>query len=436
MRPILNIAQNDLRIFFQDTANWIINLVIIPVVLALVVGLASGVTGGGTPQAASLIVDVIDQDGSAASTNFLELIRANNPAIVLCPMDAITSGGEATAEDQPSCGISNADQQTLFDEALATRRLRDQTSLALIIIPSGLQSALSEGAGASLIYRSNEDVSAPSYILQAVRAAAVELGGAAVAERVALDIADQSGLSALQNPEAREAFGESVRAQAAGLWESPPVTINVVTQSHDADESAASSTGFSQSVPGMGSMYVMFAILPAAALLIQERKNWTLQRLVTMPISRGQVLGGKLLARVVLGMIQYAIIFTFGFFLGVRYGSDPLALILLMLTFTVCITALALMLTTFLHNVAQAQGIALFLSLTLAPLGGAWWTLDIVPDWMRTAGHISPVAWVMDGFHQLIFFGGSLVDVLPMLGVLLVMAVIFFIVGVARFRFE
>ena len=57
------------------------------------------------------------------------------------------------------------------------------------------------------------------------------------------------------------------------------------------------------------------------------------------------------------------------------------------------------------HNVANA--LAVLLSLTLAPLGGAWWPLEIVPAWMQAIGHVSPVAWAMDAYRSLTFYGGS-----------------------------
>jgi ABC-2 type transport system permease protein len=183
-------------------------------------------------------------------------------------------------------------------------------------------------------------------------------------------------------------------------------------------------------------MYAMFAVLPLMTSLIDDKRRRTLQRMVMLPVSRTKILGGKLLARFALGMVQYMIVFGVGFLLGVRYGSDPFALLLIMMSFVLCITALALAFSTLLTTSAQASGISLFLTLTLAPLGGAWWPLDIVPGWMQTIGRISPVSWAMDGYQQLIFFGGSLFDVLPMIGVLLAMGAAFFAFGVLRFRFD
>ena len=76
------------------------------------------------------------------------------------------------------------------------------------------------------------------------------------------------------------------------------------------------------------------------------------------------------------------------------------------------------------------------MGLTLAPLGGAWWPLEIVPDFMQKVGYISPIAWTMDGFTELLYNNGTLVDILPMTGVLIGMAALFTTFEVWRFRYE
>jgi ABC-2 type transport system permease protein len=106
------------------------------------------------------------------------------------------------------------------------------------------------------------------------------------------------------------------------------------------------------------------------------------------------------------------------------------------LVYTLAVTAMALALSTVVRTQVQSAGVALLISLTLAPLGGAWWPLSIVPAWMQTLGKISPIAWSQEAFNQMIFNGAHLIDILPYVGVLLVFAVVFFAFGVSRFKYE
>jgi ABC-2 type transport system permease protein len=107
-----------------------------------------------------------------------------------------------------------------------------------------------------------------------------------------------------------------------------------------------------------------------------------------------------------------------------------------MLVFTLAATALGLALATLVRTSEQAGNIALLMAMILAPIGGAWWPMEIVPDVMKTVGHISPTAWAMDAFQEMMFYDGGVIDILPMVGVLLAMAVVFFAFGVWNFEYE
>ena len=141
-----------------------------------------------------------------------------------------------------------------------------------------------------------------------------------------------------------------------------------------------------------------------------------------------------MLARFLLGMIQYALVFTAGWLLGVRYSS-VLGLLLLMVAFTLCATALTFVLANIVQNEQQAASLSLFLGLTLAPLGGAWWPLEIVPTWMQTLAYASPVGWVMRGFSAIMLYGQGIGAALVPSAVLIGAAGVLFWVAVRRFRF-
>ncbi|MFQ5931786.1 MAG: ABC transporter permease [Nitrospiraceae bacterium] len=122
--------------------------------------------------------------------------------------------------------------------------------------------------------------------------------------------------------------------------------------------------------------------------------------------------------------------------MGQSFGRDPLALVLLMVAFALCMTALSFALGSFVKNETQAAGLTNLLGISLAALGGAWWSLAVVPELMRTVGHISPVAWAMDGYTSLIFENGDLGTVYPSILVLVAATAAFFVFGVRRFRYE
>jgi ABC-type multidrug transport system permease subunit len=55
---------------------------------------------------------------------------------------------------------------------------------------------------------------------------------------------------------------------------------------------------------------------------------------------------------------------------------------------------------------------------------------------MQIAGHVSPVAWAMDGFTALTYEGAHLADVWGPLVVLLGLALAAFLIAIPRFRYQ
>ena len=412
MRTILDIAINDLRIFFSNLSN-LIWLVGIPVGMTIVLGVAIPSDDG-----PSLVpVDLINHDQGPASVLFIQSLRHANPNLLLCPMDNTT--------DDP-CHMNEAET---LDAAQSLVRLEGTDTLALIEIPDDFSARVSELEPVAIRFVAVEDLTAPQFIQQAVDSALTQTNGALAASLIGSRLAAQIDADAIDD----SALAESLRDRAAEIWAKDLIAVKYqLTQS----SSSGSVGGFGQSIPGIGSMFVLFAVLGGMALMIEDKRQWTMQRLASMPVTRSQLLGGKILGRFTLGMLQYLIIFAIGVVVGQSYGRDPLALILIMLSFALCVTALSFALGSFVKDETQAAGLTNLLGISLAALGGAWWSLEVVPELMRTVGHISPVAWAMDGYTSLIFENGDLGTVYPSILILLGAAAVFFVFGVRRFRYD
>lgn len=420
MNKVIYVALNDLAISFREKGIWL-NLIVIPILLILLIGFVNGQTVGGT-DGPRILMDVVNQDvgedgePSALADGFMTIIRETSERVVLCPMDN-------DADD--ICALDGA---TILSEAAQTERLEAGTVRGTLIIPAGFEAAVLSGEAVDVVYRSDVDPLQPDFLVQNVQIAVQRVGAASIAARVGSD-----AFESLSDGDA-EAFSAAVYAQAEAQWAALGETI--AFRVNEEDESTSDNIGFRQSVPGMGSMYVMFTVLAGAVLLLQERKQWTLQRMITMPISRAQILGGKMGARFVMGMIQYAVAFIFGAILGVNFIDQLFPLLLLMVSFVLCITAITFLLGTFIETERQASGFITFFVLVTAPLGGAWWPLEIVPPFMQTLALLTPIGWAMRGFGELLFYGGGLTDILLPVAVLLAMAAAIFALAITRFKYE
>lgn len=417
MDKILTVAINDLRINFRDSST-LIFLVLVPAFMVIAVAFANGAFASTVREIPEVLVDVVDNDQSDISGQLISTIRSLDEQLVLCPMD------------------NDADDLCqLEDAASSVERIDDGIVRAQLEIPAGFGEALLNDQPMRVIYRSAADMSQVSAVYSTVQTAAARVSGAIVARRLGAAVADA---------EDDAEFSQSVYNRASEIWQTNPVSVAFAYAPTDAmsAETIRMQPGFRQSVPGMGSMYVMFTVLAGVGILLSERKNWTLQRLMTMPVTGGQVIAGKMLARFLMGMLQFFVAFAIGLFfaqtLGFNFGSSPLALLLVMMAFTFCICALALLLATFVQNESQAGSLTTLVALTFAPIGGAWWSLEFefIPEFMRTISYLSPIRYAMDGFGKVIYNNGGILDVLPQVGVLTAIGVVLFMIAARRFKYD
>lgn len=391
MQKILAIATTDLRIFLSSRAN-LVGLLLIPSVLTIVLGFF------GSPGLAVVDIAFIDDDQSDQS------------ALLIAEIEAI--------HEQFSV--------RLLENGLEAGRqgVVDGNYDALIVIPQGFGAASENFESVTLGFYSNEALTEAAAIQPVIEAVLGRMNGSIVAARVGNSVADALGV---------DVDTQDIYDTANAILGQNPVVVDYSVSAVDDD---GGQSGFMQSVPGMGAMFVMFTILGGMAALIRERQQWTLQRLVVMPVSRAEILGGKILAYFTIGMMQLTVVFAIGYGFGMDYGSNWIGIILLGVAFSLAATSLTFALATFLRTEGQAGQLTTLLGLSLAALGGAWWPLDVVPDFMKIIGHLSPIAWVMDGFQDIIWYQRGLIDVLPEIGVLLGIAAVLFVIGIMNFKYE
>jgi ABC-2 type transport system permease protein len=85
-------------------------------------------------------------------------------------------------------------------------------------------------------------------------------------------------------------------------------------------------------------------------------------------------------------------------------------------------------------NDQQAGSVGVFLGLGLAALGGCMVPLEIFPDTMVKIAHLTPHAWALDGFSELIRRGGNLASVVSELAVLAGFAAVLLALGTWQLR--
>ena len=188
-------------------------------------------------------------------------------------------------------------------------------------------------------------------------------------------------------------------------------------------------------IPGYLVMFVFFSAALGAEMIVRERQNHTLERLLASSVTRPAILGGAFASTAAKGLIQIAIFWAVGILaFNIDLGYSPWAVILLSVLMVIMSAAFAIMLASLVKTQRSAGSLAVLVALVLAPLGGCWWPLFVTPEWMQFIAMFTPHGWATTGFNKLMVFGADGGDVIAEMLVLLGFAVAFGIIGVWRFR--
>ncbi|HYQ87395.1 MAG TPA: ABC transporter permease [Bacteroidota bacterium] len=190
-----------------------------------------------------------------------------------------------------------------------------------------------------------------------------------------------------------------------------------------------------RSVGGWAMMFLMFTLTASSVSLFEEKLSGVVLRILASPISRVQILWSKYLFNMSLGFIQLAVLFVFGSILfKIDILSNLVALTLLLVGASMACTSFGMLLSAVSKTQSQARGLGTFLILAMSSIGGAWFPTTFMPGFIQAISKLTLVYWAMDGFLQVLWRGAPLVDILPNLGVLLLIAAIITSVSILQFK--
>lgn len=196
-------------------------------------------------------------------------------------------------------------------------------------------------------------------------------------------------------------------------------------------------SGFDHVIPGILVQFVMMMVLIYGGISVMEdRKRRVLARILYSSASFAELFGGKFLGRVLMGLLQSAILIAAGkLFFHLSLGNAWLSG-LNILVFTLAMACLSIFVGSVLKKEELIVGVSVLMSNMFAALGGCWWPEEIVPPAFRTLGMVSPAYWAMDTFHKVIFFGKGFAAVWPNLLVLLGFTAVFMALALRFFKVE
>ncbi|MGH8913001.1 MAG: ABC transporter permease [Acidimicrobiia bacterium] len=188
---------------------------------------------------------------------------------------------------------------------------------------------------------------------------------------------------------------------------------------------------------GAAQQLVLFTFLTAlagSAALILSRRLGLSRRMLATPTSSGTIVLGESAGRWGVAMVQglYIVVLTFVLF-RVNWG-DPLGALMILVAFSAVGAGAGMLMGATFSNDQQAGGIGVIVSLGLAALGGCMLPIELFSPAMSRVAHLTPHAWALDGFAELVRRDGTVADILPELGVLFAYAAVLLLIAAWRLR--
>ncbi len=192
--------------------------------------------------------------------------------------------------------------------------------------------------------------------------------------------------------------------------------------------------------PAFTVMFIFFIVGTASSSLLSEREAGTLRRLLAAPMPRWTIIVGKMLAYGLLACLQVVILFTVGYVIfDIKLGQSPTALVTITIAVAFVAVALGMMVAALAKSSKQADNLGMILAFVLAGIGGAfptWPPMFRAEGFMSILSKFTPHAHALEGYYSVMAENASFVQILPQIGFLLAMGVVFTLIAVWRFRFE
>lgn len=435
MNALLALVRKDLILYFSNRRALIITIAA-PIAIAAFFGSLFG--GSGDSERSRIPIAIVDQDHSATSLRIVKAMT-DDATLDVQPLDA-TQAADAVRRgklravvtlpahfgEQAPRALFSARQKPVIDiqydpsQAIVLQVVKGL--LTEHVMAAVAQSAFSSGAGGvDVTADARADVARSTTMAEPAKHDLLALFDSI--ERVRGD------------PASSPPAGSGPPGAGQGAAFQMPYTTAETEARKPGNE--ARYNAYSHSFAGMGVQFILFMGIDLGIKLLTMRRLGLWQRLRAAPLSRGFLLASQVASGSIIAASSFAVIFAVGMLaFGVRIQGSVAGFIGLIIAFALMTAAFGLFIAALGKSPEATRGLAIFATLIMVMLGGAWVPSFVFPQWLQTPSLIMPTRWAVDGFDAVTWRGlGFDAAWLPIV-VLLGFAVLFAAIAVWRFDWD
>ena len=401
LRKSMSIAYKELRLWLQSPGNWL-TVLLVPFAF---IGIFGSAFSKGTPV---VTVYAVNLDRGELGAEVITLLEKSE----------------------------NLELEMLASREEADELVNKGTRMAAVVIPENFSESVTSEDGASLLVivdpgRGDQAGIVTGLVQEAlikpIVFAEVERAISGLFKGQSVEGVDENIFKTFINAGIKAVVAKSVNEAI----DNPLIKIEPRPYSEAATQSTISL--FNQIAPGSALLFAFFMVSHLAGAVVEERSSGTLRRLMSTPLSKVSLLLGKALPFFFIAAIQLVFILLIcALLFDLPLGNSPLALMTVILATSLTVAGMGILVAGLARSETQSGSIAIFIVLGMGAISGAMVPQLKIPG----IGFITPHYWSLEGIQNVISRGMGMDGVLMQSGILLGMAVLFFVVGAWRFKYE
>jgi len=194
---------------------------------------------------------------------------------------------------------------------------------------------------------------------------------------------------------------------------------------------------YAHSFGGMTVQFLLFMGIDVGIGLLLMRRMGLWKRLRAAPVSRALLLGSTVASGTITALLLMCGIFAVAIAVfGVRIEGSIIGFVGNMIAFALLAASFGLLIAAIGKTPEATRGLAIFATLLMVMLGGAWVPSFLFPEWLQTASLANPARWAVDGFDAMTWRGLGLEAAVAPIGAMLGFSALFTVIAIWRFSWE
>ena len=191
-------------------------------------------------------------------------------------------------------------------------------------------------------------------------------------------------------------------------------------------------------LPGILGMNMMFSCLFGVGyVVVRYRKSGFLRRLSATPVTAFEFGAAQVLSRLLLTVSVTSLLYgALALVVPFRNEGSVLLLLLIAIAGALAMIAFGFMMAARFASEELANGAINLASWPMMLLSGVWFSLEGAPAWLQAAAEALPLTQMLNAARAVMLDGAGLGDVLPNLGWLAAMTLLFLGIAAAGFRWR